>query len=832
MRKSLGTATQKCIISLAIAVAFLCQAALADELRPLAEGESDRQSLSGAFAVRVQAAPAANIAKTARVPRRVLNQMIQVMQRASNKVNKMIDAELARAESGSSYRLSSVIFDEYKNIFIKICKLGRGIPEFDRLLTSIRAGRFDAHEVFINIQEVFADSGFFMNFHAGPMNFEFYQKNMPYKEIFVQNMPTLSLRPIKSQEPFKMNFGKGEDAQAVIYEVGETVVTNYFIHNRDYDPTTMSAITAGLKIHGYPPIVYEREAVEESLLGFIATRVYIELTGHLPVSDSTGDELVDHALIQLARQQIPDLPALPRDLTLLRQYLTRDYIFGWLAKKSARKWFLDRYYEPYFRSIATHEAVHTIFSKTDEITPFIGQLGYTRFEKYVLYQLLKNSYRPGAGWSGHHAKGAQAILCSEIPGIFKNASIGAIKKVSPEIHTFFAQMSPQTPLCPPQLASVLPKIPLPMLRTYMRRAFNIRLQSSPRSLRSNRREASAESSVLRPRPYVDRVGGQALAAGEKKGMSRREFLRMGATGAALVVLNQIPGLQAAEVEPLSPKGQREIKLKGLPTIKEGELKSAYGLLQQRIKFDLVKVLDNADILFFGEYHPESGIKYFIKAQLPSLYNQGIRQLAMEQIPSSMQDDLDKWDEQARRKIMVQLRDFGHGAPEAYMQVIDEAKRLHMRVIGIEHPNSSQMDRVVVNRHWAEIIESNLHNGKIVVLCGSAHLAKSRDSVSGILKEKKLSVAIAEFTGYENDEELASSIEVARIVGDKLSTLKQMPLAIKAKGLDHELFMVKIEDSGETVKIYWLINLPVRNYNGPKSGILGPRRAASQLGASI
>lgn len=234
------------------------------------------------------------------------------------------------------------------------------------------------------------------------------------------------------------------------------------------------------------------------------------------------------------------------------------------------------------------------------------------------------------------------------------------------------------------------------------------------------------------------------------------------------------------------------------------------LLTQRVPFNPQRPFgSNAQVLVFAEDHTANSIRAFIQSQLPQLQQQGVRMLAMEQLPSNLQPLLDRWDDTARQTVRQYLDNWwnkGPGVVDSYMSLIETAKSLGMRVIAMEHPGALQMNRGAVDPYWANIIQSNLAGGRIAVLGGSGHMGFGPASFPGILQNNGISVLKIGFTGFHDQAGLDNALAVQKLTGGVLAPTieERFTLATRGTEIGREKFMVFVDEGREK---YWLVNLP-------------------------
>jgi len=234
------------------------------------------------------------------------------------------------------------------------------------------------------------------------------------------------------------------------------------------------------------------------------------------------------------------------------------------------------------------------------------------------------------------------------------------------------------------------------------------------------------------------------------------------------------------------------------------------ILSNREPIDIEKMAGAYNLLLVGDDHTQPAIKDFLKNRLVTLKRLGFNYLALEMLPSNLQDNLNTWNPENRQKVRNHLETFwaskGPGVVDSLMCLVEAAKQQGMTVIALEHPLSERMTREAVNPYWAERIQNYLSEdkaNKIIVLCGSAHLKPAPGSLYCILKDKEFSPSVVQFSGLDPQRSIQREVEVAKILGKTVSSTTQVALAVFRSGV-HGDFMVEFTES-PTEQPYWVIN---------------------------
>lgn len=179
------------------------------------------------------------------------------------------------------------------------------------------------------------------------------------------------------------------------------------------------------------------------------------------------------------------------------------------------------------------------------------------------------------------------------------------------------------------------------------------------------------------------------------------------------------------------------------------------ILQQQQPVDTVQIVSNADITIFTEYHPVLAIARLINESLEQMKQQGVTQLALE-LNSNFQPLVNRWSHADRENTLRALkrgmdRKMGKGVAENIVALIDEAKRLDMRVVAYDVPDRSLYggtQSIEVEYEWYKTLQQNIdtYGGKMVALMGEGHIPKSRRYEHPFFYDGEHSVSVVYITG--------------------------------------------------------------------------------------
>ena len=142
-----------------------------------------------------------------------------------------------------------------------------------------------------------------------------------------------------------------------------------------------------------------------------------------------------------------------------------------------------------------------------------------------------------------------------------------------------------------------------------------------------------------------------------------------------------------------------------------------------------------EVLVLGESHPRENAKGLIIGVLSKLKAQGFTHLAMEVLGADIQTDVDDYLETGRKREKLEEYICKHycwspNAVELYLKMIDQAKKLGIRVVGIDSPNSNKDPEMA-----AEVDHLFSHQGqdvRVIAYVGSNHAKKLPGAMAGIL----------------------------------------------------------------------------------------------------
>ena len=266
--------------------------------------------------------------------------------------------------------------------------------------------------------------------------------------------------------------------------------------------------------------------------------------------------------------------------------------------------------------------------------------------------------------------------------------------------------------------------------------------------------------------------------------------------------------ETANLEPVSPYGSGN------------ELKTFLEKERQPVNYGLM-VKPTTRVLAVGEAHTREIAKTELINSLEVLKTLGFTHLALEMLDSDMQKALDLYQTsgKGRRGIVQQLERFGWGGKAAnqYLEAIDQATKIGLKVVGIHRPLSyaeSVMNLFITGN--AERIPKDLLEGdpwmvdivqgildenpenKVVTYTGLMHASKEERAMGSLLQSMGIEIVSVGLIGGLKAEE-----------DDYHYTYIDIEKAASKAGLDNERFMIpclaKFPDAAPPVD--WFVHLP-------------------------
>lgn len=246
------------------------------------------------------------------------------------------------------------------------------------------------------------------------------------------------------------------------------------------------------------------------------------------------------------------------------------------------------------------------------------------------------------------------------------------------------------------------------------------------------------------------------------------------------------------------------------------LVSADPVVQARLDrmqpLDVTKISADADVIIFSDHHPITQIAGLMRDSLESLKAQGVTQVALE-LNSDFQPLFDRWSQKDRMITLNALRQgmetkMGIGVAETTVAVIDEAKRLGMRVVAYDVPDRRDYGgttSLAVEDAWYGTLQRSLdqYGGKMVMLSGEFHMKRARRDANRFFTDGKRTVSVIYFTGgemetveyrgYLTDPAIVNTF-TALEAGDLRSQVMVPVGEITAEGLSRTNWLVVLPDA--------------------------------------
>ncbi len=263
-------------------------------------------------------------------------------------------------------------------------------------------------------------------------------------------------------------------------------------------------------------------------------------------------------------------------------------------------------------------------------------------------------------------------------------------------------------------------------------------------------------------------------------------------------------------------------------------------IDQMQGLDVPKLATDTDIMIFSDSHSVIQIANLMKRSLSDLKKQGYTQVALE-LNSDFQPIFDRWNQDDRT---MTLRSFklgmdkksGLGVAENLLDLIDEAKRLGMRVVAYDVPDRNMYGgttSLAVETQWYKTLNESLEKfgGKMVMLAGEFHMKKDRRDVNPFFYDGRHRVSVLYFTGGEmapfnekgydiGSENITNIFTVMEASDVESRVMVPMPEDVSALYTQHEQARnmqdasykpQKPINKGSLVRNNWMVVLPDATY---------------------
>lgn len=188
-----------------------------------------------------------------------------------------------------------------------------------------------------------------------------------------------------------------------------------------------------------------------------------------------------------------------------------------------------------------------------------------------------------------------------------------------------------------------------------------------------------------------------------------------------------------------------------------------------------KVL-TAQVVFFGEVHPEQDIKKFLMDHMHDLQRQGVNTFAMEMFNVEQQDLLDRYlrDEATIDEVKKAIESVWYYESSGYLKVIEAAKAEGFRILALDdrahiHGPDFFGEIHARDRHMAEIISGAIAKDpstKIAVLCGQMH-------AYGIYSKQDLTRSLPALLRKEHQITTQSALAYGTLMDNGLRIVQQV-----------------------------------------------------------
>lgn len=247
----------------------------------------------------------------------------------------------------------------------------------------------------------------------------------------------------------------------------------------------------------------------------------------------------------------------------------------------------------------------------------------------------------------------------------------------------------------------------------------------------------------------------------------------------------------------------------------------------RQEVDYTKMVPaDSRVVSVGENHANPRAKAEFKASLQELKNLGFTHVGMEMLGTDQQQLIDEYVQTGARKneLLEQLKEFQRYryANVNYLEIIDEAKRLDLKIVALDMPDNLRddlKDKGISRDIWMKqtiktILDSDTNN-KIVTFSGRIHMDawEGSQTMAGLLREDGVSLTSVNLSG-----------------GKQTDGIWVVDRAARKAGVDKDRFMLpcqsKLKNTAVRPSFDWIIHSP--QYEDQRSHIDRRPRASSTI----
>jgi uncharacterized iron-regulated protein len=165
-------------------------------------------------------------------------------------------------------------------------------------------------------------------------------------------------------------------------------------------------------------------------------------------------------------------------------------------------------------------------------------------------------------------------------------------------------------------------------------------------------------------------------------------------------------------------------------------------------------VESAKVVFIGEHHPNESSRKYVISQLGDLKEKGFTVLALEMFNSKNQELLDRFskNEASSKDLLMYLKAEWGWRPETYVALLEEAKKLGMKLVAIDDRTGG--DTPARDQNMAQVLAKLVveqPETKIVVFSGGIHASlESRERMHFLFKKKTGLPTFSIMIDWKND----------------------------------------------------------------------------------
>ena len=184
---------------------------------------------------------------------------------------------------------------------------------------------------------------------------------------------------------------------------------------------------------------------------------------------------------------------------------------------------------------------------------------------------------------------------------------------------------------------------------------------------------------------------------------------------------------AEEISRSAVRKSREKYWRCLEQVKQGAVECD----EDKMKEIIINSSNDCELLVIGEQHGITRHREIVSDCFQKLKLNGVKYLALEYLPSNLQDSIDRFDKEDVEKIKRHVEkgwgNYGKDAVISIMHLIFQAKVWNVRIIGLDKSLDLPEEEYKQDREKSmfSMLGENLGKGKVLLMCGNDHSTSAK-----------------------------------------------------------------------------------------------------------